>query len=160
MKNKSLLLVILLFAGVAVIAQTTTVHDTAKESEIKEKVSEVFTKGGPPKAGPGPMTLSPDAIKYTDSNKEEEIIIDGKDVVLSGNDNKLTFKGTIGKILITGKDNDITIETVNKITVSGNGNFVSWEKSTTTNGKPVVEDKGGYNNIEKRSGDAIERSDY
>lgn len=105
------------------------------------------------------VTVSSDAIKFTDSNKEEEIIVDGKDVILSGNDNKLTFKGTIGKILITGKDNDITIVTVNKITVTGNGNFVSWEKSTTANGKPVVEDKGGYNNIEKRSSDAIDRSD-
>lgn len=104
-------------------------------------------------------TVSPDAIKFSDSNKEEEIIVDGKDVLLSGNDNKLTFKGAIGKILITGKDNDITIVTVNKISVTGNGNFVSWEKSTTANGKPVVEDKGGYNNIEKRSSDAIERSD-
>lgn len=105
------------------------------------------------------QTIAPDAVKYTNSNKEEEVIVDGKDVLLSGNDNKLTFKGTIGKILITGKDNDITIETVNKITVSGNGNFVSWEKSTNAKGKPVVEDKGGYNNIEKRSSDAIDRSD-
>ncbi|MFN8294638.1 MAG: DUF3060 domain-containing protein [Chitinophagales bacterium] len=138
MKKYTFLSFLLVFVCVNILAQGTNTK-TAKSVDI--------------------ATVSSDAIKFTDSNKEEEIIVDGKDVILSGNDNKLTFKGTIGKILITGKDNDITIVTVNKITVTGNGNFVSWEKSTTANGKPIVEDKGGYNNIEKRSSDAIDRSD-
>ena len=103
--------------------------------------------------------IAADAIKYADNNKEDEVTIDGKDVFISGNDNRLTFKGTIGKIIITGKDNDILIESVNQIIVSGNGNFVSWEKSTNASSKPIIQDKGGYNNIEKRSSDAMDRSD-
>mgnify|MGYP002138972700 FL=1 len=107
------------------------------------------------KAKPKPATTvdaSPDALKYSNSNKEEEIAVDGKDVVISGHDNKLIFTGKIGKLIITGKDNDITAQSVAQIIVTGNGNFVSWEKAP--NGKPILSDKGGYNNIEKRSSDA------
>jgi hypothetical protein len=100
-----------------------------------------------------------DALKYTDSSKEEEITVDGKDVVISGNENKITFKGAVGKIVITGKNNDIFIESVKQIIVPGSGNFVSWEKSDNAGGKPVIQDKGGYNNIERRSDNAMDRSD-
>lgn len=103
--------------------------------------------------------LASDALQFNDNSKEEEITIEGKDVLLSGNDNKITFKGTIGKIVITGKNNDIFIESVKQIVVPGSGNFISWEKSDNTGGKPFIQDKGGYNNIEKRSPDAMDRSD-
>ncbi len=103
--------------------------------------------------------VAADALKYTDNGKEEEITLDGKDVLISGNDNKITFKGSIGKIVITGKNNDITIVSVKQIIVPGSGNFVSWEKSDNAGGKPVIQDKGGYNNIERRSDNAMDRSD-
>jgi len=103
--------------------------------------------------------VATDALKYSDNSKEEEISIDGKDVLISGNENKITFKGSIGKIVITGKNNDITIVSVKQIIVPGSGNFVSWEKSDNAGGKPVIQDKGGYNNIERRSDNAMDRSD-
>jgi len=103
--------------------------------------------------------VATDALKYSDNSKEEEITLDGKDVLISGNENKITFKGSIGKIVITGKNNDITIVSVKQIVVSGSGNFVSWEKSDNTGGKPAIQDKGGYNNIERRSDNAMDRSD-
>lgn len=103
--------------------------------------------------------VATDALKYSDNSKEEEITLDGKDVLISGNENKITFKGNIGKIVITGKNNDITIVSVKQIIVPGSGNFVSWEKSDNAGGKPVIQDKGGYNNIERRSDNAIDRSD-
>ncbi len=103
--------------------------------------------------------VATDALKYSDNSKEEEITLDGKDVLISGNENKITFKGSIGKIVITGKNNDITIVSVKQIIVPGSGNFVSWEKSDNAGGKPVIQDKGGYNNIERRSDNAMDRSD-
>jgi hypothetical protein len=95
-----------------------------------------------------------DALNYNKSNATEEMVIEGKDVLISGNENKLTITGTVGKILITGKNNDITIVAVNEIKITGSGNFVSWEKTNNNKPKPEIQDKGGYNNIEKRSGNA------
>ena len=103
--------------------------------------------------------IAADAFLFSDSNKEEEINLTGKDVLLSGNDNKLTFTGVMGNIQITGKNNDITIVSVKKIVITGSGNFVSWEKSDNASGKPFIQDKGGYNNVEKRSGNAQTKED-
>ena len=103
--------------------------------------------------------IAADAFIFSDSNKEEEINLIGKDVLLSGNDNKLTFTGVMGNIQITGKNNDITIVSVKKIVITGSGNFVSWEKSDNASGKPFIQDKGGYNNVEKRSGNAQTKED-
>jgi uncharacterized protein (UPF0333 family) len=103
--------------------------------------------------------IAADAFIFSNSNKEEEINLTGKDVLLSGNDNKLTFTGVMGNIQITGKNNDITIVSVKKIVITGSGNFVSWEKSDNASGKPFIQDKGGYNNVEKRSGNAQTKED-
>jgi hypothetical protein len=44
----------------------------------------------------------------------------------------------------------VNINTVNEILVKGNYNFISWEKSSNANGKPLISDKGGYNNVGQR----------
>jgi len=137
---KKLFIVLMLFVGITGRA--------AAQRNANAKVSDANA-----------TSVKADALKITDSNKEEEMPVDGKDILLSGNNNKITFKGTVGKIVITGKDNDIYISSVEQIIVTGNGNFVSWEKSPNSNGKPYTLDRGGYNNIEKRSSDAIDRSD-
>ena len=97
--------------------------------------------------------------KIEESKLEKEITLNGQDVLISGNDNKITIKGLIGKITITGKDNDLVIESVNQIIISGNGNFVSWEKTSNGNQKPNITDKGGYNNVGRKSGNALDKSD-
>jgi hypothetical protein len=120
--------------------------------------AQTSTKKTPATKVTKPATAKPqvaaDALKFENSNKEEEFAVDGKDVLISGNNNKITITGNVGKILITGKDNDITIVAVNEIVITGNGNFVSWEKTNTSSAKPIIQDKGGYNNVEKRSGNA------
>lgn len=98
--------------------------------------------------------VAANALKFESSNKEDEVNVDGKDILVSGSNNKLTITGNVGKILISGKDNDITIVAVNEIVITGNGNFVSWEKTNSSAVKPVIQDKGGYNNVEKRSRNA------
>lgn len=140
-KMKNQLLSLCLLVSVASFAQGTK---TTKPAAAKQSVLD---------------DIAANAIKYPDNGKEDEITVDGKDIVVSGNENRLTFKGTIRKIIITGKNNDILIESVKQIIVPGNGNFVSWEKSENTGGKPVIVDKGGYNNVERRSDNAQDRSD-
>ncbi len=144
MRKYFMLLLIAGMLGNECYAQKTTAK-AANKPAVKTKTKPTTT-----------VDVSPDALKYSANNKEEEIAVDGKDVVISGHDNKLNFTGKIGKLIITGKNNDITTQSVVQILVTGNGNFVSWEKAP--NGKPIVSDKGGYNNIEKRSSDAQNRN--
>lgn len=90
-------------------------------------------------------------VKYVESNKEEELSFSGGLLLISGNENKLTITGILDKIILTGKNNDVTIVSVNTIILTGNGNFVSWEKTSNNKSNPVIQDNGGYNNIGKRS---------
>ncbi len=155
MKKQMLLCAMLvLLVGSSMMAQTSTKSKTTtKKTPAKTVVKKTtVTKTTTP-------TVSADAIKFEGSDKEEEIKADGKDIHISGNGNKLTITGSAAHVLITGKDNDIAIQSVNEITVTGNGNFVSWEKTGNGNAKPVVQDKGGYNNVGKKSGDALNKSD-
>lgn len=150
MKKQSLFLSILFITGVIVFANppktTTTKKTTTKKTTTTKPVATT-------------PSVAPDAIKFSQSNATEDIVVDGKDILLSGSNNKLTITGNVGKILITGKNNDITIVSVNEITITGSGNFVSWEKTNNTVAKPTIIDKGGYNNVEKRSGNAQTRDE-
>jgi hypothetical protein len=130
-----------LFVFVSMVLLNVTANPPKKTTTVKPIKQQVVISN-----------VADDAVKYNKSNTTEEIVVEGKDVLISGNDNKLTIKGEINKVLITGKNNDITIVAVNEIKITGSGNFVSWEKTNNNKPKPEIQDKGGYNNVAKRSG--------
>lgn len=145
MKKITLFLLSAMTISSVSFAQTSSKKTTATNKTTTTKTTKPATSK---------PQVAADALKFENSNKEEEIVVEGKDVLVSGSNNKLTITGNVGKILITGKNNDITLVAVNEIVITGNGNFVSWEKTNNTNAKPNILDKGGYNNVEKRSGNA------
>ena len=112
-----------------------------------------------PKSKPVSISIAADAINYAGSDKEDTLDVDGKDILIAGNNNKLVLTGNANKLLVTGKDNDLEVASVKEITVSGNGNFIAWEHSGNASGKPLVKDSGGYNNIGKKSGNALNKSE-
>lgn len=147
------------FFSLNIIASTFTFANPPKSTTKKSTTAKKDITIKTAKPTSTTPSIGPDAIKFEKSNTTENIVVDGKDILLAGNDNKLTITGNVGKILITGKNNDITIVAVNEITITGSGNFVSWEKTNNTNAKPIIQDKGGYNNVEKRSGNAQTRDE-
>ena len=119
----------------------------------------------PPKTSISPVKttdltkVSEDAILIGDSNSDQGIQAEGKDILISGDKNTIHFTGICQKLVITGKYNDIDVDTVSAIVITGNYNFVSWKLGTNAKAKPVITDKGGYNNVGKRSGQALSRDD-
>lgn len=97
--------------------------------------------------------------KIEQSNVEQEIVLNEQDVLLSGSDNKIHIKGTVANITITGKNNEVDLESVNSILLSSDFNFVSWQTSTNKSGKPIVTDKGGYNNVGKKSANSLQKGE-
>lgn len=98
-------------------------------------------------------------VKIAESNLEQEFTIQNKDVSIVGDGNKIKINGTVGKLSISGNDNEIDVESVKEIAIKFNYNFVSWQQSPNANGKPIISDKGGYNNVGKKSGAALDKSD-
>lgn len=105
-------------------------------------------------------SIPSDALIFNSSKQETaEIIATDKAIVISGNENKITITGNCSQLFITGKNNDIVVESLDNIEITGSGNFVSWEKSTNATGKPIIKDKGGYNNVGKKSGNSLNKVD-
>lgn len=94
-----------------------------------------------------------------ESNKKLELPADGKDIVINGNKNTIHFTGISKKLVIKGNNNDIDVDTVAAIEITGDYNFVAWKYGPDATSKPPVTDKGGYNNVGKRSGDALEKDE-
>lgn len=129
----------------------------AQTSKTKQKTT---TKSKPKTTTVAVNPIPADAVHFTENNKEDaSIIATDKAIVIDGNDNKINITGNCKQIFITGKNNDITIESLDTIEITGSGNFVSWEKSGNASGKPIVKDKGGYNNVGKKSGKALNKGD-
>lgn len=143
---------IFLFFAVCFIIGNLSAQKT-KTTTTKNKTKSTVTKS---KA----FEIPADAYTITGNDAEDKTInTDYEKVVITGNNNKIKLTGKYTEVIVTGKDNDIEIVSVNKIVVSGKGNFISWEKSTTATGKPSVQDTGGYNNVGKKSGDAMDKND-
>jgi len=89
------------------------------------------------------ITISSDSL-------EQQVVLQGQQVIVDGNYNKIQLSGTASKLVITGNYNDIDIDTVSGIIVSGNYNFVTWKGAAAPATQPTVIDRGGYNNVGKR----------
>lgn len=145
MKKQSLFLITIFTANVFAFANPPKTATTAK----KTTTTKVATAA----------KVADDAIKFELSNETQDINVDQKDVLIAGNDNILTITGNVNKILITGKNNDITIVSFDEIVITGSGNFVSWEKTNNNAARPTMTDKGGYNNIGKKTGEAMNKDE-
>jgi hypothetical protein len=97
-------------------------------------------------------------ISYSDK-QDTAISTTSKAVVITGDNNKLTFNDSNTQLFIKGKNNDVNMRCADYIEITGDGNFVSWETSKSPTGKPQIVDKGGYNNVGKRSSGALNKSD-
>jgi len=82
-------------------------------------------------------TLDTSVLRMEESNLEKELTLNDKDVVIAGNDNKITIHGYVEKL--------------SEIYIKNDYNFVSWQATPNKSGKPIISDKGGYNNIGKRT---------
>ncbi len=92
--------------------------------------------------GPG-ATVGPGAgaIMVTESHRTETMTCsNGTPVVISGNDNMLTFIGDCGGTVVNGDKNFVKFDVVAAITTNGNRNRVTWQS-----GNPPVTNLGNGN---------------
>lgn len=125
----------------------TTVSKTTKSKQTTTKTQQS-------------AAIPDDAYYFKDNNNKTATITTAyKTIVVTGDGNHIDIGDGNGVIFVKGKNNDINMKTADYIEVTGDGNFVSWEASKSPTGKPVVLDKGGYNNVGKRASGALNKSD-
>ena len=106
------------------------------------------------------LGLPKDAYIFKESGKQDAAISTSyKTIVIEGDNNKINIGEGNEKIFVKGKNNDIILKCADYIEITGNDNFISWETTNSPTHKPVIIDKGGYNNVGKRSSGALNKSD-
>jgi len=84
------------------------------------------------------------------SGNEATITLTGvcDQVLVSGNKAKLT--GSAKSVLVSGNDNTVDLDVVDKLLVSGNSNTVSYKASSDAKKKTKVSNPGNKNKITKK----------
>ena len=96
-----------------------------------------------------------EVLVIKDSKDAQTFNAEGQDVTVNGSHNHVTIKGTCHALTISGNANVISLEGVSSISVTGEGNEVSWSKAADGE-RPQVTDLGKSNNITHPSGGKAE----
>ena len=154
MKTRATIFGILIVMGTALFSQVSKPKSKTSASASKsERAKTVITKGAQT------MGVPANAYYYKSSGKADTISISYKSIVIEGDNNKLYIREGNDQVFIKGKNNDINMKSADYIEITGDGNFVSWETTKNPTHKPVVQDKGGYNNVGKRANTALNKAE-
>jgi hypothetical protein len=77
------------------------------------------------------------------SGQSETVNARGRDVRVTGNDNRIQVRGTARVLRIEGSNNHVRIYTVRTIEVAGTGNRVTYYKGPGTTTPKVYTNQGG-----------------
>ena len=72
----------------------------------------------------------------------------GRNVSVSGKRNQITLQGDCPFIEVSGDENELQIESVGEISLSGDDNRLSWQRSSRGSA-PAVGDDGDGNRVER-----------
>ncbi|MGY4384987.1 hypothetical protein ACVWYN_002023 [Pedobacter sp. UYP24] len=81
---------------------------------------------------------------------KQQMVCNGGDVVITGNDNAIVIIGYLNSLKITGSDNNVRVEKVTSIKTFGNDNQITYKTSPNKNGLAVVSTTGSDNEISKQ----------
>ena len=103
--------------------------------------------GEPSTPAAGPKN-GKEVLVIKDSQDAQPFNAEGQDVTVNGSHNRVTIRGTCHALTISGDANAISLESVSSISLTGEGNEVSWTKAEDGE-KPQVTDLGKANKVTK-----------
>ena len=104
------------------------------------------SRAGEPSTPAVAPTRGKEVLVIKDSKDAQTFNAEDQDVTVNGSHNKVTIKGTCHALTVSGDGNGVTVASVATITVSGEGNQISWGK-TVDGIKPQITDTGKGNQI-------------
>ena len=99
-------------------------------------------------ASPGPRSTStatpkPEQIEIEETGATKTIDCTGQDVLVGGSENHLVLKGKVGKLTIQGSTNQITVDNVSTVDISGVENKVGYRGPL-----PKIKNPGNENTVQ------------
>ncbi|MBP7868243.1 MAG: DUF3060 domain-containing protein [Acidobacteria bacterium] len=89
----------------------------------------------------GGTSLTAGEIVIDGDEEVRTLHCDGDTVRVSGNENRITLLGRVAKLVVSGHENEVRVEAVGAITVSGFDHRVVWERGIGKD-TPVVSNLG------------------
>lgn len=120
------------------VVKPTTVVVTASPAVSKTEVTKTEVKVQADKPKEKPI----DKTQISQSDLQKSFAYTGEDASISGNNCRLNLTGKVGALSISGNNNDVTVSSLQQVTLSGTGNHLHWSGSA-----PKVTDQGNSNQI-------------
>lgn len=83
---------------------------------------------------------------YEQSDSQQGLTLNNVKLTVAGNNNTLVILGTSPALVVTGSGNNIKIQSVDQIEVSGGNNTIVWSAAVSQD-LPAIKDIGKGNNI-------------
>jgi hypothetical protein len=88
-------------------------------------------------------------VTVLEDGREDSIDCRGREVSILGSRNTLRLRGSCPMVIVTGSDNEIDVDTTQRIRASGDRNRVVWTSVIDGTQMPRVENTGQQNRISK-----------
>jgi hypothetical protein len=89
------------------------------------------------------------AVTVLEDGREDTIECRGREVSILGSRNTLRLRGSCPMVIVTGSDNEVDVETTQRIRTTGDRNRVLWTTVIDGASTPRVENTGQQNRINK-----------
>ena len=117
----------------------------------------VLLPASAPAGEPSTPAVAPERGKEVlvikDSKDAQTFNAEGQDVTVNGSHNHVTIKGSCHALTVSGDANAVSLEGVSSISVTGEGNEISWSKAVDGE-RPQITDLGKSNRVTPAGGKA------
>lgn len=99
--------------------------------------------------GVTPPATTDAAVTVLEDGREDSIDCRGREVSILGSRNTLRLRGSCPMVIVTGSDNELDVETTQRIRATGDRNRVIWTTVIDGATTPRIENTGQQNRISK-----------
>jgi hypothetical protein len=103
---------------------------------------------GSPRGATEPATTEA-AVTVLEDGREDTIDCRGREVSILGSRNTLHLRGSCPRVIVTGSDNEVDVDTTQRIRTTGDRNRVLWTTVIDGATTPRIENTGQQNRISK-----------
>jgi hypothetical protein len=130
-------------------ASGTTRAAPAKPDTEPAPPAKASSRAAGTRRGVTPPATTDAAVTVLEDDREDSIDCRGREVSILGSRNTLRLRGSCPMVIVTGSDNELDVDTAQRIRTTGDRNRVVWTSVSDGAATPRIENTGQQNRISK-----------